>query len=46
MISLDKSLAELLQAGDITLEHAMTYAKNRDYVRMLVGRGEQIQIEE
>lgn len=46
MISLDKSLAELLQAGDITLDHAMTYAKNRDYVRMLVGRGEQIQIEE
>jgi len=46
MISLDKSLAELLQAGDITLEHAMTYAKNRDYVRMLVGRGEQIHIEE
>ncbi len=46
MISLDRSLAELLQAGDITLEHAMTYAKNRDYVRMLVGRGEQIQIEE
>ncbi|XLQ20405.1 MAG: type IV pilus twitching motility protein PilT [Candidatus Moraniibacteriota bacterium] len=46
MISLDKSLAELLQAGDITLDHAMTYAKNRDYVRMLVGRGEQIHIEE
>lgn len=46
MISLDKSLAQLLQAGDITLEHAMSYAKNRDYVRMLVGRGEQIHIEE
>jgi twitching motility protein PilT len=46
MISLDKSLAELLQAGDITLDYAMTYAKNRDYVRMLVGRGEKIQIEE
>jgi twitching motility protein PilT len=46
MISLDKSLAQLLQSGDISLEHAMSYAKNRDYVRMLVGRGEQIHIEE
>ncbi|MEN8252604.1 MAG: PilT/PilU family type 4a pilus ATPase, partial [Patescibacteria group bacterium] len=46
MISLDKSLAELLQSGDISLEQAMVYAKNRDYVRMLVGRGEQIEIEE
>ena len=46
MISLDKSLAQLLQSGDISLEYAMTYAKNRDYVRMLVGRGEQIHIEE
>lgn len=46
MVSLDRSLAQLLQAGEISLDYAMTYAKNRDYVRMLVGRGEQIHIDE
>ncbi len=38
MISLDKSLALLLKQGQITLDSAMTYAKNRDYLRMLVGQ--------
>lgn len=37
MISLDKSLALLLKQGQITLDSAMTYAKNRDYLRMLIG---------
>lgn len=46
MISLDKSLAELLKKGEINLEHAMTYAKNRDYLRMLIGRGDGIEIDE
>lgn len=46
MISLDKSLAELLKKGLITLDNAMTYAKNRDYLRMLIGRNEEFSIEE
>ena len=45
MISLDKSLAILLKQGVITLDHAMTYAKNREYLRMLIGRGDDVQIE-
>ncbi len=36
MISLDKSLALLLKQGQITLDSAMIYAKNRDYLRMLI----------
>ncbi len=40
MISLDKSLASLLKQGQITLDSAMTYAKNRDYLRMLIGQDE------
>ncbi len=44
MISLDKSLAVLLKQGHITLDSAMTYAKNRDYLRMLIGRGDGIEV--
>ena len=36
MVSLDKSLADLLHKGLITLDDALTYAKNRDYLRMLI----------
>jgi twitching motility protein PilT len=46
MISLDKSLSILLKQGIISLDHAMMYAKNRDYLRMLVGRGDELQIED
>jgi twitching motility protein PilT len=36
MISLDKSLATLVQRGLITVENAIRFAKNREYFRMLV----------
>ncbi len=45
MISLDKSLSILIKQGIITLDHAMTYAKNREYLRMLIGRGDELHIE-
>jgi twitching motility protein PilT len=36
MISLDKSLAELVQKGLITADDAFIYCKNRDYLKMLI----------
>jgi twitching motility protein PilT len=36
MISLDKSLADLVKKGLITVDNAMIYAKNRDYLQMLI----------
>lgn len=36
MVSLDKSLADLLQQGLITIDDAYNFAKNKDYVKMLV----------
>lgn len=36
MISMDKSLAELIQKGLVSLEDALVYAKNRDYLQMLI----------
>lgn len=36
MISLDKSLADLVQKGIVTFDDALTYAKNREYLQMLV----------
>jgi twitching motility protein PilT len=38
MISLDKSLADLVQRGMITLDDALTYSQNREYLQMLVGK--------
>ena len=38
MVSLDKSLADLVQRGLITLDDAMTYSKNPEYLQMLIGR--------
>ncbi len=38
MISLDKSLANLVKRGVVRVDYAMTYAKNRDYLRMLIGQ--------
>ncbi len=39
MVSLDRSLADLVRQGAIAAEDAMAYAKNRDYFSMLVSRG-------
>lgn len=36
MISLDKSLANLVQQGMITIDYALQYAKNKDYMKMLL----------
>jgi twitching motility protein PilT len=38
MISLDKSLAMLVQRGLISFEKATHYAKNREYLSMLIGK--------
>jgi len=45
MISLDRSLAILLKQGIISLDSAMTYAKNREYLRMLIGRDSAVDID-
>lgn len=37
MVSLDRSLANLVQQGAVDVEDAFRYSKNRDYFRMLVG---------
>lgn len=36
MISLDKSLADLVMRGLVTMEDALMYAKNREYFQMLM----------
>lgn len=36
MISMDKALADLVQKGLISIDDALIYAKNRDYLRMLI----------
>lgn len=36
MVSLDKSLADLVQKGIITADDAFVYCKNRDYLKMLI----------
>lgn len=38
MISLDKSLADLVQRGLITLDDAFTHTKNKEYLQMLIGK--------
>jgi len=38
MISIDKSLADLVQKGLITIDDALVYTKNRDYLQMLIGK--------
>lgn len=38
MVSLDKSLADLIQRGLVTMEDAMVYSKNREYLQMLIAR--------
>lgn len=36
MISMDKSLAALVQKGIISIDSALTYAKNKEYLQMLL----------
>ncbi|EKE25767.1 MAG: hypothetical protein ACD_5C00037G0004 [uncultured bacterium] len=38
MISLDKSLADLIQRGLVTLEDALVYSKNPEYLHMLISK--------
>ncbi|HPN54756.1 MAG TPA: type IV pilus twitching motility protein PilT [Candidatus Moranbacteria bacterium] len=38
MISLDKSLADLIQRGMITLDDAYDYTKNKEYLQMLINK--------
>ena len=38
MISLDKSLADLVQKGVISIENALSYCKNKEYLQMLIGK--------
>ncbi|NTV40941.1 MAG: type IV pilus twitching motility protein PilT [Candidatus Moranbacteria bacterium] len=40
MISLDKSLADLVQKGAVTVDDAFLYSKNREYLQMLIGNSE------
>lgn len=40
MISLDRSLADLVKRGLISVNDALMYSKNRDYVQMLIGNKE------
>lgn len=38
MISLDKSLADLVKKGMISPQDALTYAKNKEYIQILIGK--------
>ena len=38
MISLDKSLADLIQKGLITMDDALVYTKNQEYLQMLLSK--------
>ena len=38
MISLDRALAELVKHGQILVDDAFTYSKNRDYLQMLLSK--------
>ncbi len=38
MISLDKALADLVMRGTITADDAFVYAKNREYLQMLISK--------
>lgn len=38
MVSLDKSLADLVVRGLVTMDDAMVYAKNQEYLQMLISK--------
>jgi twitching motility protein PilT len=40
MISLDRALADLVQRGIVGVDDAFRYAKNREYLQMLLGGGQ------
>jgi twitching motility protein PilT len=40
MMSLDKSLAELVQRGLVTVDDAFVYARNPDYLQMMLNRSQ------
>lgn len=40
MVSLDRSLADLVRRGLISVNDAVTYAKNRQYLEMLIAKSE------
>lgn len=40
MMSLDRALADLVRRGLISVNDAFVYAKNRDYLQMLMSKGE------
>ncbi len=39
MLSLDRSLADLVRRGSVSLDDAFNYAKNHDYLQMLISKG-------
>lgn len=39
MVSLDRALAELVKRGLVSLDDAFNYAKNRDYLQLLISKG-------
>jgi twitching motility protein PilT len=41
MVSMDKSLADLIQRGIVSADDAFMYAKNKDYLQMLLGNRRQ-----
>jgi twitching motility protein PilT len=38
MVSLDKSLADLIQRGLVTMDDALVYSKNEEYLQMLISK--------
>lgn len=38
MVSLDRALADLVRRGHISVQSALTYCKNREYLEMLIGK--------
>jgi twitching motility protein PilT len=38
MVSLDRSLADLVRRGQVSMQDAYVYSKNRDYFTMLIGK--------
>lgn len=36
MVSLDRALAQLIQLGQVDVNHALAYAKNRDYLELIL----------
>ncbi len=39
MVSLDRALADMVQRGEVSVEDALRYCKNRDYFQASMGQG-------